>query len=198
MYCLKCKSKTETTDMSSYEFKNGRQGWTGKCAKCHRKKTCFRGGVPLTPCSPIRGGDFQTMSEKAPGFPWSKYSGEKHIPGGYNYCGPGTRLDLRLDSNENPKAGEEPINKVDKACYKHDLAYKNESIRNRQKADVDLIHDLNEIEQPTFGERTSRSVIKNAMKSKIAFGGKLILISPSFDHRRILKQTGVEKYLKTN
>ena len=137
------------------------------------------------------------MSENSPGFPWSQYSGEKHNPRGYNYCGQGTRLDLRLDSNENPNPGEEPNNNVDKACYKHDLAYKNENIRNRQKADVHLIHDLNDIKQPTIGKRTSRSVIKNAMKSKIAFGGKLILISPSFNHRKLLKETRIEKNLKT-
>ena len=190
MYCLKCKTSKETVEKSNFQFKNGPQGVAGKCALCGRKKTSFTG------TNAVRGGDLQTMSEKAPGFPWSKYSGEKHIPG-YSYCGPGTRLDLRLDSNENPKSGEEPINRVDNACYKHDLAYKNTEIRKRQKADVDLIHDLNEIEEPTIAERTSRSVIKNAMKGKIAFGGKFILISPSYAHRRILKNSGLQKYLKT-
>ena len=32
------------------------------------------------------GGDIQKFSEKLPGFAWSRYPGEKHIPS-YNYLG---------------------------------------------------------------------------------------------------------------
>ena len=67
--------------------------------------------------------DIQSFLSKLPGLPGSKYEGEKHIPT-YNYAGPGTRLDIRLDENDNPKQGEEPINRVDEACYKHDIAYR--------------------------------------------------------------------------
>ena len=31
------------------------------------------------------GGDIQTVLGKLPGFPWSKYTGEHHLPG-YNFC----------------------------------------------------------------------------------------------------------------
>ena len=55
------------------------------------------------------GGDIQKFSEKLPGFVWSRYPGEKHMIG-YNYLGPGTRLDIRLNENNIPKSGEEPIN----------------------------------------------------------------------------------------
>ena len=41
------------------------------------------------------GGDIQKFSEKLPGFIWSKYPKEKHLPS-YNYLGPGMRLDIRL------------------------------------------------------------------------------------------------------
>ena len=37
--------------------------------------------------------------------------------------GPGTRLDIRLDENLNPKPGEEPINDLDRTALKHDIAY---------------------------------------------------------------------------
>lgn len=40
-------------------------------------------------------------------------SGQYHAPGGYNYCGPGTKLD---------SAGN-PINKADSACRTHDYEY---------------------------------------------------------------------------
>ena len=65
--------------------------------------------------------DSQDLLSKLPGFIWSKYPNEKHIPS-YNYCGPNTRLDIRLGENNNPNPGEEPINRVDQACYNHDLA----------------------------------------------------------------------------
>ena len=119
------------------------------------------------------GGDLQTMSSKLPDFPWSKYPGEHHLPN-YNYAGPGTRLDIRLDENNLPKSGEEPINRVDAAALKHDIAYNSHDIRTRQKADIDLIQDLNEIQNPTLRERIDRGFVKAAMKLKIAFGGELI------------------------
>ena len=36
---------------------------------------------------------------------------------------PSTRLDIRLDENNIPKSGEEPINAIDQLAYMHDLAY---------------------------------------------------------------------------
>ena len=116
------------------------------------------------------GGDLQTISSKLPGFPWAKYKGEHHLPG-HNYTGPGTRLDIRLDENNIPKPGEEPINRVDQSALKHDIAYNNPNIRDRQKADIDLIQDLNEIKNPTFRERLDKAIVKNVMKAKILVGG---------------------------
>jgi len=118
------------------------------------------------------GGDLQTISTKLPDFPWSKYKGEHHLPR-YSYAGPGTRLDIRLNDNDQPNPGEEPINRVDEAALKHDIVYRNNDIRSRQKADIDLIQDLNEIKKPTLSERLGRVLVKNAMKLKIMFGGDL-------------------------
>ena len=47
---------------------------------------------------------------------------EKHLPG-MRCCGPGTRLDRRLDENGKPLPGNEPVDRVDEAALKHDLAY---------------------------------------------------------------------------
>ena len=41
----------------------------------------------------------------------------------YNYCGPGTKLEERLASNE-PKY-RDPINNLDSICQKHDIDYSN-------------------------------------------------------------------------
>ena len=118
-----------------------------------------------------KGGDIQKFMSKLPGTPWAKYKGEKHIPK-YQYCGPNTRLDIRLDKMGKPRAGEKPFNRVDAACLKHDLAYsKHKDVRGRQKADIELIHDLNEIKNASFGERFGRGLIKTGMKGKIMLGG---------------------------
>ena len=46
--------------------------------------------------------DSQVIFSKLPGLPWAKYSGEIHLPG-YSYCGPNTRLDIRLDEKNDRK-----------------------------------------------------------------------------------------------
>ena len=91
------------------------------------------------------GGDIQKFSSKLPGFIWAKYKGEKHLPS-YNYLGPGTRLDIRLDENNIPKPGEEPINAIDQLAYIHDLAYqKSDNISDRHEADIQMINGLKQL-----------------------------------------------------
>jgi len=127
------------------------------------------------------GADIRDSSTKLlPNPSWQKYSGEKHLKN-YNYAGPGTRLDLRLDENKNPKPGEEPINKIDEACLKHDIAYESESIKDRHVADVELIHDLNAIKNLTWNEKLARILIKNIMKAKVVFGGSYNLRNKNID-----------------
>lgn len=55
---------------------------------------------------------------------------ELHIPG-YQYCGPGTKLAKRL------KRGDPGINKLDRACKDHDIAYSqnNDNLGARHEAD---------------------------------------------------------------
>ena len=82
---------------------------------------------------------------------------EKHLPG-MRYCGPGTRLDLRLD--EEPYPGNEPVDRVDEAALKHDLEYsKYEDLKHRNKADKQMLQDLINIEKPTRRERFERCIV---------------------------------------
>ena len=88
------------------------------------------------------GGDIQKFSSKLPGFIWSRYPGENHLPC-YNYLGPGFRFDIRTDEYNNPKPGEEPINAIGHLAYIHDLAYQwSENIVDRHKADMQMISEL--------------------------------------------------------
>lgn len=185
-YCLKCKTRTATLETKQVTLSNGRAAEKGQCAACGMAKFKF------VPCSKA-GGDLQKILGKLPGFPLAKYKGEKHLPG-YQYCGPGTRLGIRLDDNGYPRAGEQPLNRVDAACLQHDKAYRDDSdVRERQKADIDLIHDLNAIQKPTVGERVGKTLVKGAMKGKIAVGGSIALISPTKGHRRVLKDIGIHQ-----
>lgn len=89
---------------------------------------------------------------------------ELHLPG-YQYCGPFTKLEKRL------QRGDLGINRVDKACKKHDIEYsKTKDNSERHRADQELINDLDAIDNPTFGERAARMIIKPIIKTKKKFG----------------------------
>lgn len=166
-YCLKCLKHTATLKPGVVRMMR-RDGRTqarrvGTCAMCGGKKSVL---LPVA-----YGGDLQKSLGKLPGLPWAKFAGEKHLPG-HSYCGPGTRLDKRLGPDGRPLPGLGPINRVDAACLRHDKAYsRHEDIRGRQKADIDLIQDLNAIQKPSLGERAGRAATKAGMKGKIVFGG---------------------------
>ena len=115
--------------------------------------------------------DIQSLLSKLPGLPWSKYPGEKHLPN-YQYCGPGTRLDIRLDANGNPKPGEEPINKIDKICLNHDKDYQlaGDDLSLKHQADRIMLQMLDSITDPTIRERVERLIVKTALKSKLFLG----------------------------
>ena len=63
-----------------------------------------------------------------------KYPGENHMHG-YSYLGPGTRLDIRLDENMKPRAGEEVKDALDATALRHDIAY--QTIQDQYKRDKD-------------------------------------------------------------
>jgi hypothetical protein len=93
---------------------------------------------------------------------WSR--GEYHAPGGYSYCGPGTKLD---------SAGK-PINAADSACMAHDYEY-DSLAKNRHKisqddfnrmireSDQKLIEDIDRSGQQDLGALMSRWGIKGKM-----------------------------------
>jgi hypothetical protein len=84
---------------------------------------------------------------------------EKHLPG-MNYCGPGTRLRHRLYPDNTPKPGNEPVDRVDEASLKHDIAYsQHDDLKHRMDADKELINDLKNIKDPTFRERIERFIV---------------------------------------
>lgn len=94
---------------------------------------------------------------------------ELHVPGGYQYCGPGTRLKARL------ARGDRGINKLDEACKEHDISYsKYSDSEHRSIADRALAEKAWQrvkSSDASIGERAAALAVTAAMKAKTAIGG---------------------------
>lgn len=92
---------------------------------------------------------------------------ELHLPG-YQFCGPGTKLQVRLNR------GDKGINPLDAACREHDIAYsKNKDLYSRHQADQILENKAwkRVLDKDTsIGERANAYLVTNAMKAKVKFG----------------------------
>lgn len=95
---------------------------------------------------------------------------EMHLPG-YQYCGPGTKLKKRL------KRGDPGINKLDKACRLHDMAYDMYPKSNdRRLADEMLMEKAigrSMAKDASFGEKTAALSVAGLIKAKTAVGAGL-------------------------
>ena len=94
--------------------------------------------------------------------------GELHMrtPTGkkYNCCGPGTKLEERLNSND-PKYGD-PINKLDAICQKHDVDYSNaSSLADKHKADELMLKRISDI--PYWQRPWGTSIAQAAIYLKV-------------------------------
>lgn len=92
---------------------------------------------------------------------------ELHLPG-YQYCGPGTKLEKRL------ARGDSGINELDKACKEHDIAYsKDKDMQSRRKADMILADNAwkrVKASDSSLGEKAAAWLVTNTMKAKSKIG----------------------------
>lgn len=92
---------------------------------------------------------------------------ELHLPG-YNYCGPGTKLQTRL------ARGDQGVNALDESCRKHDIAYaQNKNLELRHKADSILGKEAwkrVKSKDASIGERLSALGVAGVMKAKVKLG----------------------------
>ena len=99
-----------------------------------------------------RGGkfDFQKAIEKT--------GMEFHIPGAYNFAGPGTKLAKRL------KRGDKPKNRLDRIAMYHDIAYsKAKNLQDKWKAD-DVMNKS--IDRLPCKKANTEKVVKKIMQAK--------------------------------
>src|SRR5436190_2638767 len=94
---------------------------------------------------------------------------EAHVPGGYEWCGPGTKVAKRL------ARGDKGINPLDAACKQHDIAYSKYSDSDRRReADKELAEQAwKRFKSPdsSVGEKAAALAVTAAMKAKAKFGG---------------------------
>ena len=107
IYCLKCKTKTDTLEIEQRKSKNNRLMLQGKCLLCGTTKSRF------------------IKNQEGKG--WTDLPFELHPPVSltkrYSFVGPGTKLNKRLDENKNPLPHSKPVNKLDEIAMNHDICY---------------------------------------------------------------------------
>ena len=86
---------------------------------------------------------------------------EFHWPG-YQYMGPGTKLEKRL------KRGDPGINRLDRIAKKHDIDYsKAKTLQDKHKADRLMVQRIEGLP----GRKTmTEHIVKNIMKAKVKLG----------------------------
>lgn len=93
---------------------------------------------------------------------------ELHLPGGYQFCGPGTKLKERLERGDTGK------NYLDQACLQHDLAYSRyKDLERRHEADKILEESAwQRVKHPasSTGEKINAWLVTTAMKAKRKLG----------------------------
>ena len=92
---------------------------------------------------------------------------EVHLPG-YNFCGPGTKLQKRLER------GDVGVNLLDEACKEHDIAYpNNKELSDRHHADRNLLNKAlsrARASDATWKEKLAAVGVAAAMDGKIKLG----------------------------
>ena len=97
MYCVKCKSKTETKNLTKYSENMIK----GRCVECHKFKTSFIkklvNGTGFSLNSFVNNLPFELhqFAEKGEYVPEGSFNDQQK----YSYCGPGTRYEQRFEKD---------------------------------------------------------------------------------------------------
>ena len=157
IYCLKCKTKTDTLEIEQSKSRNNRLMLQGKCALCGTTKSRF-------------------ISAKE-GKGWTDLPFEVHPPVSltkrYQFLGPGTKLNKRLDENKNPLPHSKPVNKLDEIAMNHDICYEKYSkTKERNKiCDKKMLDDIKSNKKTSsINEWIMRRAAKNIIGSKKVLG----------------------------
>jgi Domain of unknown function (DUF5679)/Phospholipase A2-like domain len=170
MYCVKCKCKTNTIDITEVNTKNNRSMLKGMCSVCGKNKASFIAcsatgkGFSLNSFVnnlPVELHQFAERGEEVPG---GSFNNQQK----YSYCGPGTKYEKRV------REGYKGINELDRMCKLHDKFYnENTDTKIRNISDIALAHRAEEIAgNLTYddAQRKDANFISGLMKAKAKFG----------------------------
>jgi hypothetical protein len=171
MYCIKCKQKTESSNITEVTTKNGKRMIRSICSICGGIKSSFlaRSGKGL--------GDIIMKGIGKLGELHLPASQGEYVPNGsfnnqhkYSYCGPGTKYEQRV------REGYKGINELDTMCKLHDKFYnENLDTPSRNISDIALAHRASEIANDSTHafdtpQRRDASLVSTIMKGKAKFG----------------------------
>jgi Domain of unknown function (DUF5679)/Phospholipase A2-like domain len=171
MYCVKCKQKTESKNITEVISKNNRKMLKGICSLCGSKKSSFiknnKSGTGLgdTIIKAIgKVGELHLPSHKGEYVPNGSFNNQLN----YSYCGPGTKYDQRV------REGYKGINELDSMCKLHDKFYnENQDTPSRNVSDLALAHRADEIANDLrydTEQRKAASLVATIMNNKARFG----------------------------
>lgn len=172
MYCVRCRQKTESKNITKVITKNNRNMLKGICSICGCKKSSFIKTDKVT--GKGLGDKFIDLIGKVGELHLPADKGE-YVPNGsfnnlekYSYCGPGTKYTQRV------KEGYKGINELDCMCKLHDQFYnENSNTAIRNISDTALAHRASEIaNDPRYDEeqRKAASLVNTIMNNKVRFG----------------------------
>src|SRR5580693_6827284 len=172
MYCVRCKQKTDSTNITPSVTTNNRKMLKSICSICGGKKSTFT--KSHTTGSGIGDAIINGIG---------KYVGELHLPTDkgeyvtngsfnnqqkYSYCGPGTKYLQRV------LEGYIGINELDSMCKLHDKFYNdNQDTQSRNISDIALAHRANEIANDSRFDNVQRrdaKLVATIMNNKARFG----------------------------
>ena len=157
IFCVKCKRKTDTTNVVTVKTRNNRSMLMGICSICKNKKCSF--------LAKVEGGnlDIHGLIGKLPR-PKKGWTLPNH-----KYTGPWNPLHEQLDSTDHPLPGQEPYNQVDAIAMKHDICYRDHE-DDKHGCDRQMITDLNSMKSKNLRESIDKALVKGVIGTKVKLG----------------------------
>lgn len=89
-----------------------------------------------------------------------------------NFTGPGTRTDIRLNSDDTPKEWSKPVDPIDNVALWHDVQYREagNDLEKKHSADNTMIQKLNALDNLTTKQKMKRFIITKILKAKMKLG----------------------------
>ena len=164
MYCVKCKRKTESSNIIEVLSKNNRKMIKSTCLSCGGKKSSFiKTGKGIFNHLIGKIGELHLPANEGEYVPGGSFNNQKN----YSYCGPGTKYEQRN------REGYVGINELDGMCKLHDKFYnENQDTETRNVSDVALAHRADEIASDPFYDNVQRrdaKFVTMIMKNKARF-----------------------------